>query len=180
MSQIKPGIYQATISNYGIGVTQNGNPQVMILFNFQDHENAPREMTWYGSLKEGKAQEYTLKTLLYCGFSGSDPAEIADGIESGLLDHITPVKITVEEHEYEGKKSMRVSWVNKIGSKAMEKRITKSEAKLKLGTLNLKGTLAAVRQETGIKAEPRPAKAAVGQNNPPQPEPGWDDFDPGF
>lgn len=177
MDKIQAGIYEANISEYGIGPTKSGDPQVMILFNYNDLEGTPHEITWFGSLKEGKAQEITMRTILYCGFNGSDPADLAEGVSSGLLDVATPVKITIEESEYQGKKSMKVAWVNRMGSQSMEKRISKSEAKIKLGALNLKGALAAMRQETGIRVEPRASKPAmaVGQSTP-----SFEDDDIGF
>lgn len=176
--KITAGIFEARISNYGITVTKEGHPQVAILFDYNDHDGTPHEVTWFGTLKEGKGQEFTLKSLLYCGFSGSDPADLADGANTGLLDTMTPVKITIEEQEYNGKRQMKVAWINRIGGAI--KSITKSEAKLKMGALNLKGALAAARQETGIKAEQRTnvPKQAVGQSFP---EPGSDfDQDLGF
>ena len=167
MAKMKPGVYEARISNYAIGTTQAGDPQVLILLNYNDEENAPHEVTWFGSLKEGKAQEITLRTLLDCGFSGSDPVDLADGTDSHLLDVITPVRITIEEHEYQGKKSLRVQWINRMGGRALEKKITKSEARIKLGALNLKGALAQARQEMGVKAQ----KSGPGV---PSAAPGWD------
>lgn len=171
MSQtIQPGIFEAKISNYAITTTQGGDPQVAILFDYNDHEGTPHEITWFGTLKEGKGQEITLKTLLYCGFAGTDPAELASGVESNLLDTVTPVKITIEENNYNGKTSMRVQWVNRIGGN-MAGKLSASEAKVKMGALNLKAQLEMIRQSTGIAKPAAKAQAKVAATR----EPGEDD-----
>lgn len=159
MSQkITPGTYTANIIDYGLTETKAGDPQAAIKFEFMDRENDRHEITWYGSFKE-KAMPWTIKTLLNCGMRGSDPAEIADGMQSGVLDAQTPVSIVVNaEQTQEGKTFMRVSFINKQGS-ALAKKLTKSDAKLKLGALNLKGAVMMAREETGIKDEPRPSPA---------------------
>lgn len=146
MNKIQPGVYQANIINYGIDVNKNGNAQAAILFEYNDHDGQRHEVTWFGSFKEGKALEITLKTLLACGFSKDDPAELAAGYDSHALDVSTPVKITIEEQEYEGKKFMRVQWVNPL---RQFKSMSKDEAKVKLGAMNLKAQLALMKQELG-------------------------------
>jgi hypothetical protein len=151
-NQILAGKYQAKILDYGIGLTEAGNPQIMIILGFDDGQ--PRELTWYGSLKEGKAREITIKALLACGLKGNDIDGIADGIGGGPLDADTPVSITVEyETNQNGKSFPRVRWINRSGS-ALKNKMTKEEAKIKLGCLNLKGEVIAARQETGLK-EPK-------------------------
>ena len=170
MAKMKPGDYQARIVNYGITNNKAGDPQLAILFEYNDEENQRHEVTWFGSFKE-KALEWTLKTLIVCGFSGEDPAELATGVESGLLDTISPVTIVLDEQEYQGKRFIRVTWVNPSGGKSLGGRITKEEAKVKLGAMNLRGQMAMIRQKEGV---PKP------QSRPTAPrmrEPGDDDLD---
>lgn len=158
-NKIEAGIYEAKIIDYGIGTTKAGDPQMMILFEFNDLDNQRHEITWYGSVKSPKAQEITAKTLLYCGMTGNDPMEIADGVSTNILDAVTPVKITIElEPKQDGLGTFaKVAWVNRAGNGAFAKRLSKSEAKVKLGALNLKGTMMIARQDTGIQDKPRTA-----------------------
>jgi hypothetical protein len=163
---IQPGIYQAKIVDYGIGHTKAGDPQVMILFEFNGAEGQRHEMTWLGTLKEGKGQEITLKALLTCGMRGNDIDALADGVVSNILDVNSPVNITLQlEPNQEGKQVLRVKWINAVGGKVFRDKLSRNEAKIKMGALNLKGAMAAVRAETGIKDAPR--QQAVGQSFSP-------------
>lgn len=151
--EMKPGKYEATISDYGIGATKSGDPQVMILFNYKDAEGKDHEITWYGSLKE-KALKITLKSLLTCGFKGNDVSALAEGCMGNALDVNTPVQIDIQlEPSMDGTKSfLRVKWINPLGGAAFRSKFSKGEAVTKLGALNIKGELAALRQEMGVKA----------------------------
>lgn len=162
----QPGIYKAKISNYGITNTKAGDPQIAVLFDFENQEKVPCEMTWFGTLKEGKGRDITLKALLTMGMRGNDIEALAGGLDSNTLNPENPVNITIdEEPDQAGKYHMRVKWINSVGGAAFRDKLTKDEAKVKLGALNLKGAMALIRAETGIKDEPK--KAA-----PSRPAPG--------
>lgn len=157
--KIVPGKYTAKISNYGITPTKSGDPQIAVLFDFNDQDGTPHEITWFGSLNGEKAQEITSKACLTMGLVGNDLGKIAAGVEGGALDHETPVSIQIEPHTWDGKTVMRVKFINRLGGQAFQKKLSESEAKLKLAALNLGGVVAAARQELGIKDE-RKAKPA--------------------
>lgn len=169
MGKIVPGIYEAKIVNYGIGQTKAGDPQAMILFEYQDLDQTRHEITWYGTFKEGKGQEITLKALLTCGFTGNDPSILAEGVPSNALDVNRIVKITIDEdvNQFNGQKYMRVLWINDRTREL--KSMERSAAKVKLGTMNLAGQLAMIRAQN-----PAPK---VAQSNGPAGlrEPGEDD-----
>lgn len=154
--EIKAGRYTASIVNYGITQKEGKDPQVAILFEFEDQDRDRHEMTWFGTLKEGKGQEITLKALLACGMTGNDVAALADGVESNVLDAATPVSIVMAQQTYEGKTHMRVQWVNTLRT-GFQGKLDKGEAKVKLGALNLNAQLAFLRNELGIKDQPRSA-----------------------
>jgi hypothetical protein len=175
MAKIQPGTYEARVSDYGIGTTNDGNAQVMVLLAYKDQTGENHEVTWFGTLKEGKGREITLKALLTMGFAGDDVAALAEGIHSNLLDAVTPVSIVLEEHTYNDKKSIRVQWINSLGGKMMEKRIEKSQAKLLLGALNLKGDLAMLRSQ-----QPKAPQKKTAGSHPFAPNSDIDTgFDPG-
>jgi hypothetical protein len=154
MAKMQPGIYEARIVNYGIGTTKAGDPQAMILFEYTDQEGQPHEVTWYGTFKEGKGQEITLKALLTCGFKGNDPSALTEGVEGKALDHDRIVKITIkEETSQDGKKFMRIRWINEHNREL--KSMDRSAAKVKLGAMNLAGQLAMIRAQN---PQPKPAQ----------------------
>lgn len=171
MQKVEAGMYEASILDYGISLTQAGKPQVVIRFGLTDKNGDLHELNWYGSLNEGKAQEITCKALLACGMKGNDLNILADGIPSGVLDTSTHVKVTVAHEEQEdGTTRARIKWINPLGG--LTKKLTKSEASVKLGALNLRGAMMTARTETGILDRPAP-KQAVGQSQGPSED---DDF----
>jgi hypothetical protein len=121
MSIVKPGRYTAFVKEHAITETREGLPQATIVFEFE-FEGATRELTWFGSFKEG-ALDHTIKALVVCGLDGANPA--------GPLEIGRKVSIVIEvEKDQEGKDRNKVRWVNKAGGIA--KPMDSSEAKAKL------------------------------------------------
>lgn len=167
MTQIEAGNYQAKIVDYGIGATKSGDPQVMVLFEFSDAEGQRHELTWFGTLKEGKGQEITLKALLTCGMVGNEVENLAEGVLSNVLDVDTPVQIVVEREagrDQSGSPTAqtypRIKWINRLGGTAFANKLTKHDAKFKMSALNLKAAVMDMRQKTGVKDAPRVAQPA--------------------
>jgi hypothetical protein len=135
---VKPGYYRATILNHAISETKNGDPQAAVTFSFEA-EGKSHTMTWFGSFKEGKAQEITIKALLVCGLKGNNPA--------GDLDIGREVSITVEDEVgQDGKTRSRIRWVNPLGG--VKNVIAADAAKAKLEALQ--GAVMAARGENNI------------------------------
>src|SRR5690606_25930509 len=134
MKKLVPGKYEAKPKQWGLGTTSKGNPQVIVLFGIDDQDGDHHEMTWFGTLKEGRGQEITLDSLLFMGFKGNDLTTLADGVEGGALDMDTPVSITIaEETNEKGQTFMKVQWVNRVGGAAFKDALSKKEAQVKLG-----------------------------------------------
>jgi hypothetical protein len=144
--QLMPGSYMGKISNYGIHKTKTDSLQAVIQISFKDDYGHDYKLNWRGGFSE-KQLPFTLKTLLTCGLRGNDPAIIADGPESNALDHDKTFQVTVEKQD---DKYWRISWINEAG---LKKGISKSEASQALG--DLRGKIAQLRQEHGIKDLPR-------------------------
>jgi hypothetical protein len=150
---MKDGRYSAVVKDYGISETQAGDPQVFIAFDVA-HGEGTETLTWFGSLKEGKAQEITLKGLLAAGFTGKDVSELADGPDGGALPLGIEVSLVIENEEYEGKTRTRIRWVNKPGSGGVQ-RADATTAKAKLAKLGLAGKIAQVKaQNPDLVREP--------------------------
>lgn len=148
---IAAGRYSAKIKGYGIGTYKDGSPKVMILFSFKDADEKQQELTWAGSLKEGRAREITIDALLVCGLRGEDIKALAGGVETGLLSTENDVSIVIEHEEYEGKTYARIKWVNPAGGGAFKKS-TIAEVQ-KMAGLDLKTDVLARRKETGISED---------------------------
>jgi len=152
MERMKDGTYEAKPIDYILTETKDGTPQVAVMF--KTTEEKPQVITWYGILNGGKAQDFAIKALLTMGLRGNDLAPLANGKDSNLLDLDNVVQIVVESHEYEGKTQQRVSWVNRVPGfrKPVNPQVATKVA-------SLRGAVAALRQETGIK-DPGPSFAS--------------------
>lgn len=135
---IKPGVYRATILNHAISETKDGNPQAAVTFSFES-EGKSQSMTWFGSFKEGKARDITIKALLVCGLKGNNPA--------GDLDIGREVSIVIENEEgQDGKIRARVRWVNALGG--VKNVLPADQAKAKLDALA--GAVMAARNDLNM------------------------------
>lgn len=135
---VTPGTYKATILSHAISETKGGHPQAAVTFSF-DAGGKPTTMTWYGSFKEGKAQEITIKALLACGLKGNNPA--------GPLDIGKEVSIVIEDEKGEdGKTRSKIRWVNALGG--VKNVIPQDLAQSKLEALQ--GAVMAARQEHNV------------------------------
>lgn len=176
---IEPGTYRARVVNYTLSNTKAGNPQVEVLFEFSQGEGvheSHHQTRWWGQLSE-KALPYTLKNLITMGYRGTsneDFAKLADGVEGGMIDLSTEVDLVLEYEAGEaGKTFLKVKWINTPGG-GFKAGMTREQAKVKLGMMNIAGQLAMIRQEIGAPAPKRPTQAAQA----PLPEPqGVADFD---
>lgn len=147
MSVIPAGNYSARPISHGLGESKTkGTPYAEVRFQTADGS----EVTWQGWLTDG-ALPYTLKKLVTLGFSGSDPIELAG--DRFLLSH-DPVTIVVE-HETNEKGS---TYPKVAAIFAPRPTMTPQQAKVKLGAMNLKGQLAAIRAEMGVKAPTQQAQ----------------------
>lgn len=141
-----PGVYTGKITNYGIHKTKTESLQAVIQIGFSDEQGNHYKLNWRGGFSE-KQLPFTLKTLLVCGLQGNDPAVIADGPNSNALDSDKILQITVERQD---DKYWRISWINEPG---LRNGVSKSEVTSLLG--DLRGKVASLRQEHGIKDQPR-------------------------
>jgi len=152
------GKHLAKLKDYAMTVTSSEKLQILLVFEFEFNDQT-KELTWYGSFKEGRAREITLDTLFLCGFSGEDLSILAELNTSGALDCDQQVQIVVELREdLQGKERLQISWVNPVGGAAFKNRLTRKEAAIKLLGLNLKEELLA-RQNAGTKNNSAPSAA---------------------
>jgi len=140
---IEIGRFNASVKDYGISESQGGHPQVFLKFDVH-FTSGVEEMTWYGSLKEGPARDISLKALLAVGFEGNDLGKLLEGTDGGAIPVGTQASVVTGENEYNGKKTIRINWVNAIGG-GQAQRVDKGAGLAMLAKMNLSGDMARLR-----------------------------------
>jgi hypothetical protein len=79
---------------------------VAVLFDYVDQNGEAGSIQWWGYFTD-KTWERTLESLRYMGWQGDD---------LGSLDSLdaNEVELVLDEEEYQGKKSTKVQWVNRL------------------------------------------------------------------
>lgn len=118
------GTYKAKAVDVELGYAQTGTPQVAVLFEVLEGDEAGSRITWYGYFTDGTSQR-TIESLRNCGWKGNDLSEL----EPSLLPD--DVQIVVQHQEYNGAMRAKVAWVNKVGAGtiAMKERMTPEQRK---------------------------------------------------
>jgi hypothetical protein len=115
---IPPGHYRAVAVPVSIdgkemwaqfGHSKAGNPQVAVSFALLDEgPYKGRRLSWFGSFTDA-AGDRTVESLRLLGFKTD---ELLD-LPKGPLDQ--EVSVTVEHGEWEGKRTVKIAWINAAG-----------------------------------------------------------------
>jgi len=152
---LNKGTYTAKMTDYGITTTQAGLPQLKCSFAITDGATV-YNMAWYGSFKEGKARDITIKTMLSVMDLFAEPNEIENelakiaeqGAASGLLNCEKDYSVVVEqEPDQTGKVRARIRWVNNPGGTASFERLAATDAKKLFSGMGLSGAVAQLKAE---------------------------------
>jgi len=152
-NKITEGSFKARVLDYGLTVTRAGDPQAGVMFKFKDHDGDTHDITWFGSFKE-KAKPFTCASLVTLGFTGDDPAVIADGPKSNALKLDKTVEIVVKFEEYNNKTTARVAFINECGMNRFQNTMKKAEANLKFDGMNLGAEFASAREKLRTEGGP--------------------------
>jgi hypothetical protein len=115
------GTYTARAVAGGLGFTKGGKEQVAVELQILDEEFAGETITWFGYFTEG-TQERTIDALRTLGWNTNDLDNL-DGITEN------EVRVVLAEEEYEGKTSLKVKWINRVGGLALKTPMTPEQAK---------------------------------------------------
>lgn len=143
---MKPGTYKAKAVSGALGETSKGDPQVAVEFEVVEGEFAGQTITWFGYFTD-RTTERTMQALRFAGWKTDDLSDLA-GLGS------TEVKIVCQNEEYQGKTSLKVQWVNKIGGLALKAPMDASKAKA--FAQRMKGEAVASRSEMPAHADDEP------------------------
>ena len=108
MSITEAGKYRAKARGWQVGEAGTHTLQVGVQFDLLDHPGDT--LTWYGSMTD-KALPRTMDGLRAMGWQGCDISELDDPATE--MDN--EVVLVVEWDEYQGKKKLKVNWVNAAG-----------------------------------------------------------------
>lgn len=118
---LKAGNYKARATKALLSqVGANKTPAIQVVFQIQDEGPHQGEtIRWDGWLTTDKAQERTIESLEYCGWTGDDLSVFAreDAPLQGLDLNDVEIVVELEEYEKDGEKktAAKVAWVNRIG-----------------------------------------------------------------
>ena len=103
-------------------------------------------MSWFGTLKEGAGRRITMDTLWTCGIQkGAKISDLAK--DPTILNTEKEVQLTIDWNEYDGKRNLRINWVNEVGGAAFRDKLNDGQAATKLDGMNLEADLAQVKME---------------------------------
>ena len=148
--EIKAGVFQAKVVDYGVTKSKAGDPMVAVRFQIFDTEGQSHNITWYGSFKSPKSQEISAEALAVCGMKTKNFAELTGGAGSGVLDENRIVSLTLANEEWNGNVRLKVKYINPVGGSGFRDKMDKADAAKLFNGLNLSG-VAATAQRKHIK-----------------------------
>lgn len=128
----------ARVLKSAITETKNGHPQVALELGVGEDK-----ITWFGSLKEGQAQDITLQALLTAGFQGSSLQDLNK--EPAPFNPNQKFVIKVAKETYNGKEQVKVKGIYTPKNNTFDNKLQSLQ---NLGALD--GALMAKRQEMGV------------------------------
>lgn len=131
------------------GKTSKGNEQLLLMFTVTEGGHAGQQVAWFAVFTK-KTDTRILESLRYCGWRGSDLAQL------GALD--LDVEIDIEHNSYNPEKTYaRVAWVNRIGG-GIKLESPMSAAEVRGFAARMKSAAIAVPEEA---APPRASNASA-------------------
>lgn len=152
MKELKPGIYEAKVSDYGVAETKKGDPMAMMRFTYADGDGDNHFITWYGTFGSEKSKEISCQALALCGYTSSNLADLAKGKGSNVLDESRLVSITVAQEDWEGKTRMKVKYVNPAGGAGFRNQLTHQDAVKKFKGVSIGAAMAEAKKKHTTKA----------------------------
>jgi len=146
-TELKSGTFEAKVKDYGVTKTRKGDPMAMVRFEIVDADGDGHNITWYGTFSSEKAAEITCEALAVCGWTTKNPADLAKGSGSGVLDEDKIISLTIASDTYEGKTRMKVKYVNPPGGGSFRNQMDHGEAVQMFNGLNLSGIAASVQKK---------------------------------
>lgn len=169
---IKPGLYVAKATSYEFQESsKKATPQLAVTFEIQHTgDNGAKQvsrMTWFGYLTPG-AVDRTLDACRYMGWDDAgNPDAALEALCAGKSDLTkNEVELDVREEDYEGKKQIRISFVNRFGGGGKKIAVTTASPLMSVLKASQARTQAAAAAGSA-PAAPRPAAPPTAVAPPP-------------
>jgi len=168
---MQEGKYRARLVQYGFlsgnvdpATGQERPPQFFAQFSFKDETDANKKETWFGGFKElqpGKKtsqKQITFDTIELLGYTGTQIASLAGGVQSGILNTEKEFEIDMAYQkdamgavkcDDKGNPRFQIQWVNDPEKTGFKNLMTTQDAAVKIGGLNLDADIMASRAEKG-------------------------------
>lgn len=151
--------YRAIASSAPItfGRSSNGNTQIAVEFEVlgkdeaEEYRPTGETITWIGHFTD-KTADRTIESLLHAGWQGEDPSELAEISAASVLP--TAVDLACEPEEYDGKWTLKVQWVNKVGAGRFAFKEPLAGADLKAFGAQLRSKVKSMRAAGGAPRQP--------------------------
>jgi len=143
----KPGIYEAKVTDFGVGTTKKGDPMAMVRFGYVDSDGDSHSATWYGTFGTEKSSEISCETLAVCGYTSNNLADLAKGAGSGVLDENRVVSLTLANDTYEGVTRLKIKYVNPPGGAGFRSSLEHSEAVKAFKGVNIGAAMAMAKKK---------------------------------
>lgn len=105
---IKPGTYKAKIADYGVVLSQKGQPQVKVVFSLE----TGTKFSWFGGISSEQQTAITTKTLFTMGATSDTIDKVENGPSGNALNTAKTYELVIEDNEYNGKVSQRIKYIN--------------------------------------------------------------------
>lgn len=137
---------RATATPISFGDSSNGNVQIAIEFQIEEHPEFDGEtITYLGTFSDGST-EFTIEALLNAGWQGDDPSELKGVPANQALPE--QVSLACDIDTWDGKTSLKVNWVNKPRGHFKFKQETDAGNLRALGA-RLRSTVQSIRAQGG-------------------------------
>lgn len=137
-----PGQFAARGVTAALGLTGTEKEQVAVELVAMEEEYAGQRITWYGYFTPDTT-ERTLDTLRTLGWKG-DKINDLRGIDENM------VRMTLDYETYEGKRQLKVKWINPQGGLALKTPLTVDQAAA--FAAKMQSAVLAHNAKTGTKA----------------------------
>ncbi len=168
MSEIVAGKYLAKCTGEGnvqFGYTKNGHEQIVIDFELLNEGYEGQRVQWFGTFANEKSIEIAVKSLRACGWQGDNLTDLR-GIDQN------EVELDIGFEDFDGKRRMKVRWVNRPGSGRVVLKEVMGEREKQALAKRLRGAILALREPGSAAKGPAPTRGAPAGK--PQREPGDD------
>lgn len=153
------GRYRGRAAEWAWGVSSNNNEQLAVSFDFLGDDGQPTgtRMTRYFSFTDD-AFDWSLKALRNCGWRGNNFDDLT-GLDAN------EVQLVLDYEEYQGKRELRIAFVNAAGGIALKQVMEPSQ--VASFAQRMRGRIDAADRAAGRNVGAPPAQRVADSSRPP-------------